>query len=114
MLLQKYRRDNDLSQRLASWLSAPRFRTAFACPFACPMDVSALIQFPSSNTSVPRSVSLLNAAQHLLFLRLHRALPVTPVPVTQWQAGQQKASEDKEDAIVGVPRLLFTERRMRD
>jgi len=63
---------------------------------------------------MPRSISFLDAAQHFLLLRLHCALPVSPVPVTQWRASQQQASEYEEDGIVGVPRLLIIECRMRD
>lgn len=78
------------------------------------MYVSAFEQVPSSTVSVSRGISLLNTAQYLLFLRLDRALPVSPVPVTQWRGDQQKASEDEEDGIVSVPWLLFLECRMRD
>ena len=113
-LLQEHRIDNELCPRLASWLRAPQFRNATACPLASPMDVSAHDQSSRSTVSVSRGVSFLNAAQYLLFLRLDRALPVSPVPVTQWRGDQQKASEDKEDGIVGVPWLLFLEGRMGD
>jgi hypothetical protein len=79
------------------------------------MDVSAIVKSSKSSNStasMPRSVSFLNASQYFFFLRLDRALPVTPVPVTQWRGGQQKASEDEEDGIVGIPWLLFMECRM--
>jgi hypothetical protein len=95
-------------------LRANQFRSAIACPRACSMYVSAFEQVLSSTVPVSRSISLLNAAQYLLFLRLDCALPVSPVPVTQWRGDQQKAPEDKEDGIVGITRFLFLKCRMRD